>query len=92
MVIGHGGWRTVAVGSVRAGAAFALLATFAGWRLAAAPEMELSPLLEWHRWPGTVAAGRRVRLRSRREAFAVDRRRVCGFTGSLCSPRERWWP
>src|SRR5262245_54421156 len=50
-------WRTVAVGNVRAGAIFALLATIAGWRLALAPEMEVSPLLEWHRWLGTVAAG-----------------------------------
>lgn len=50
-------WRTVAVGNVRAGAVFALLATVAGWRLALAPEMEVSPLLEWHRWLGTVAAG-----------------------------------
>jgi uncharacterized membrane protein len=51
------GWRTVAVENVRAGAVFALLATVAGWRLALAPEMEASPLLEWHRWLGTVAAG-----------------------------------
>jgi uncharacterized membrane protein len=50
-------WRTVGVGNVRAGAVFALLATVAGWRLALAPEMEVSPLLEWHRWLGTVAAG-----------------------------------
>ena len=50
-------WRTVAVGNVRAGAVFALLATVAGWRLALAPEMEVSPLLEWHRWLGTLAAG-----------------------------------
>lgn len=49
-------WRTVAVGNVRAGAVFALLATIAGWRLALAPEMEVSPLLEWHRWLGIVAA------------------------------------
>ena len=50
-------WRTVAVANVRAGAVFALLATLAGWRLALAPEMEGSPLLEWHRWLGTIAAG-----------------------------------
>ena len=50
------GWRTVAVENVRAGAVFALLATVAGWRLALAPEMDVSPLLEWHRWLGTVAA------------------------------------
>ena len=51
------GWRTVAVGNVRAGAVFALLASIAGWRLALAPEMDVSPLLEWHRWLGTLAAG-----------------------------------
>ena len=51
------GWRTVAVENVRAGAVFALLATVAGWRLALAPEMDVSPLLEWHRWLGTLAAG-----------------------------------
>ena len=50
-------WRTVAVGNVRLGAVFALLATIAGWRLALAPEMEVSLLLEWHRWLGTAAAG-----------------------------------
>ena len=50
-------WRTVAIGNVRAGAVFALLAAVAGWRLALAPQMEASPVLEWHRWLGTVAAG-----------------------------------
>jgi uncharacterized membrane protein len=53
-------WRTVAVANVRAGAVFALLATIAGWRLALAPEMEVSPLLGWHRWLGTVAAAAAV--------------------------------
>jgi uncharacterized membrane protein len=57
MVTADDRWRTVAVGNVRAGAVFALLATFAGWCLALAPEMEGSPLLEWHRWLGTMAAG-----------------------------------
>src|SRR5215468_4408228 len=57
MVTADERWRTVAVGNVRAGAIFALLAAFAGWRLALGPEMEGSPLLEWHRWLGTVAAG-----------------------------------
>src|SRR5262252_3556241 len=57
MVTADERWRTVAVSNVRAGAVFALLATFAGWRWALAPEMEVSPLLEWHRWLGTVAAG-----------------------------------
>jgi uncharacterized membrane protein len=50
-------WRTVAVGNVRAGAIFALIATIAGWRLALAPGIERSPLLEWHRWLGTIGAG-----------------------------------
>ena len=49
-------WRTVAVGNVRAGAVFALVAMIAGWRLALAPDMEASSLLEWHRWLGTIAA------------------------------------
>ena len=57
MVTADERWRTMAVGNVRAGAVFALLATIAGWRLALAPDMEGSSLLEWHRWLGTVAAG-----------------------------------
>jgi len=57
MVTADERWRTVAVRNVRAGAIFALLAAIAGWRLALAPEMEVSQLLEWHRWMGTVAAG-----------------------------------
>ena len=56
MVTADERWRTVAVRNVRAGAIFALLAAIAGWRLALAPEMEVSHLLEWHRWLGTVAA------------------------------------
>jgi uncharacterized membrane protein len=51
-----GGWRTVAERNLRAGAVFALLAAMAGWRLALAPGMERSSLLEWHRWLGTLAA------------------------------------
>jgi uncharacterized membrane protein len=66
------GWRTVAVRNVRAGAVFALLATVAGWRLALAPGMELSPLVEWHRWLGTVAAG--VALAAALAAGGVRRR------------------
>jgi uncharacterized membrane protein len=50
-------WRTVAVGNVRAGAVVALLAVIAGWRLALEPGTETSPLLEWHRWLGTMSAG-----------------------------------
>ena len=70
------GWRTVAVGNVRAGAVFALLATIAGWRLALAPEMELSPLLEWHRWLGTVGAG--AALAAALAAGGVRRRSALG--------------
>jgi uncharacterized membrane protein len=50
-------WRTVAVRNLRAGAGFALLAAIAGWRLALEPGIETSPLLEWHRWLGTIGAG-----------------------------------
>ena len=57
MVTADERWRTVAVVNVRAGAVFALLAAVAGWRLALASGMEGSPLLEWHRWLGTVATG-----------------------------------
>lgn len=57
MVTADEHWRTVAVGNVRAGSVFALLATITGWRLALAPEMEVSSLLEWHRWLGATAAG-----------------------------------
>jgi uncharacterized membrane protein len=75
MVTAQEGWRTVAVGNVRAGAVFAVLATIAGWRLALAPEMELSALLEWHRWLGTVtAAGNR--RRSVRDRSIGSTRRV----------------
>jgi uncharacterized membrane protein len=57
MVTADERWRTVAVANVRAGAAFALSATIAGWCLAMAPDTDVSPLLEWHRWLGTVACG-----------------------------------
>jgi uncharacterized membrane protein len=51
-----GRWRTVALANVRAGAAFGVLAAAAGWRLALAPGMEASALLESHRWLGAMAA------------------------------------
>ena len=57
MVTADERWRTVAVANLRAGAGFALLAAVAGWRLALAPDMEASPLLEWHRWLGTMGTG-----------------------------------
>jgi uncharacterized membrane protein len=57
MATADGRWRTVAITNVRAGAVFAVLAAIAGWRLAMAPDMEGSPLLEWHRWLGALAAG-----------------------------------
>jgi len=41
---------------VRAGAVFALIAVVAGWRLASGLGMGSTPLLEWHRWLGTLAA------------------------------------
>jgi uncharacterized membrane protein len=49
-------WRTVAVINVRAGAAFAVAAVIAGWRLASASGVDSTPLLEWHRWLGAIAA------------------------------------
>src|SRR5947209_1615434 len=55
-----GRWRTVALANVRAGAAFGVLAAVAGWRLASAPGMEASALLELHRGLGGIAAGAAV--------------------------------
>jgi uncharacterized membrane protein len=49
-------WRAVAVVNVRAEAVFAVAAVIAGWRLASAPGGEATPLLEWHRWLGAIAA------------------------------------
>jgi uncharacterized membrane protein len=86
MVTGDGRWRTMAVGNVRAGAVFALLATFAGWRLALAPEVETSPLLEWHRWLGTIAASATLAAAlateraGRRSARGVGIYRIALFT------------
>jgi uncharacterized membrane protein len=48
-------WRTVAVRNLRGGAVFAVLAALAGWRFAVTGG-ETSPLLEWHRWLGTIGA------------------------------------
>ena len=55
-VTGDEQWHTMAVGNLRAGAAFALIAVVAGWRLASGLGMGSTPLLEWHRWLGTVTA------------------------------------
>ena len=53
---GRGAWRAIAVANVRAGAAMGALTAIAGWGLAAAPSVEPSPLLAWHRWIGVAAA------------------------------------
>jgi uncharacterized membrane protein len=49
-------WRTVARVNARMAAGFALMAALAGWVLALEPGMAAGPLLEWHRWFGTVGA------------------------------------
>jgi uncharacterized membrane protein len=54
-ITGDERWHTMAVGN-RAGAAFALVAVVAGWRLASGLGMGSTPLLEWHRWLGTLTA------------------------------------
>jgi uncharacterized membrane protein len=61
-------WRAMAVGNVRAGAVFGLIAAVAGWRLAMAGSIEVTPLLEWHRWLGTIGAGATLAA-----AFATSR-------------------
>ena len=52
---GNRRWHSVAVANVRAGAAFAVIAAIAGWRLAAGAGADASSILEWHRWLGTMA-------------------------------------
>ena len=64
-------WRHLAVWNIRAAAAFAVLATMAGWRLAL-DELGRTTTLEWHRWSGTVAAG--VMLASALATSRIDRR------------------
>jgi uncharacterized membrane protein len=49
-------WHMVAVANIRAGAAFAVASTGAGWILASSRIVEASPALEWHRWLGSAAA------------------------------------
>jgi uncharacterized membrane protein len=49
-------WHVVAVANVRAGAAFAIASASAGWLLASSRIVEASPVLEWHRWLGLMAA------------------------------------
>jgi uncharacterized membrane protein len=52
-------WQMVAVGNIRAGAAFAVASAGAGWLLASSRIVEASSALEWHRWlgmTGVVAA------------------------------------
>ena len=56
MTTGLWEWRAVAVTNLRAGAAFAIGAAIAGWRLAASAGIEATSSLEWHRWLGTIAA------------------------------------
>lgn len=49
-------WHMVAVANVRAGAVFAVASAGAGWLLASSRIVEASPVLEWHRWLGAMAA------------------------------------
>jgi len=56
VVAGDERWRLVGKVSLRAGAVSAVAAAAAGWLLAAAPSMDATPVLEWHRWLGTAVA------------------------------------
>jgi uncharacterized membrane protein len=48
-------WRDVAVINLLAAAPLTALSAVAGWGLA--QSVEPTPLMEWHRWTGTIAAG-----------------------------------
>ena len=70
-------WRSTAVGNLRGAAAFAALAAGAGWRLAAAGDIDGTALLEWHRWLGTAGAAVTAAAAERRpvpSTFRIDRR------------------
>ena len=56
ILTGRASWRAVGIANVRAGAACACLTAIAGWALTAAPFVEPSRLLEWHRWTGVAGA------------------------------------
>lgn len=49
-------WRVIAVASVRAGAASAVVTAIAGWRLASAPFVEPTRTLTLHTWTGLAGA------------------------------------
>ena len=70
--------------NVRAGAAMGALTAIAGWGLAAAPSVEPSPLLAWHRRIGVAAAAGAIgaallSLRSR----ADSRRALVAYRAAL---------
>jgi uncharacterized membrane protein len=73
----HPRWRAVAVVNVRVAAIFSVAAGFAGWWLAAAPGIDQTPLLEWHRWLGATAV-----------LFTVGA--AITTPAVECSPRRRW--
>lgn len=58
-IAGQAQWRTVAAVNLRVAAAFAVVTSIAGWRLAAA-SVDVTPLLQWHRWLGVAAAATTV--------------------------------
>ena len=92
VLTGDDRWCAVAVANVRAGSIFALFAAIAGWRLALDPGSEMSSVLEWHRWLGTIGAGAHSPLRPRRPACVADPRGPCGCIGRHYLRRDFWSP
>lgn len=56
LLTGRTTWRTFSVLNLRAGAALGAMTAGAGWALAAAPFIEATRLLSWHKWMGAVGA------------------------------------
>lgn len=77
-------WRAVAIANVRVGALFGALTLLAGWVLASAPFVEVTPSLAWHRWTGVAAAvatmGAAVASKTR---HAESRRSLLVYRGAL---------
>jgi len=77
-------WRTVAIANVRAGALFGALTLLAGWILASAPFVEVTPALVWHRWIGVAAAVATMgAAAASRSCHVGSRRSLLAYRGAL---------
>lgn len=74
-------WRWLAIATLRAGAATALLAAAAGWALAGSGIGEPGRTLEWHRWLGVL--GTAAALAAAAVAGRLERGRLRLYQAAL---------